>query len=235
MSDQRTAVVAGIGPGLGAALCRALVRDGYRVAGLARSATPGEALEEELGAGSFRAFQCGLTDAPAVQGVMAAVSEDLGTPAVYVHNAAAFHHQAFADTPPAVFEHLWRTTCLGAVHGAQATLPAMVAQGGGTLLLVGATASVKAAAGFSAFGAAKFALRGLAQSLAREYGPQGVHVAHVVIDGVMWGERARDDFAMTEDQCMDPTSVAATCLDIIRQPADCWTHELDLRPAGESF
>ncbi len=235
MNDQRTAVVAGIGPGLGGALCRALVAGGYRVAGLARSAAAGEALEAELGKGAFRAFSCDLTDGPAVQAVMAAVNEDLGTPTVYVHNAGAFHHQAFTDTPPAVFEGLWRTTCLAAVHGAQAALPAMVARGDGTLLLVGATASVKAAAGFSAFGAAKFALRGLAQSLAREYGPRGVHVAHVVIDGVMWGERARDDFEMTEDQCMDPASVAASCLDIIHQPADCWTHELDLRPAAEPF
>ena len=234
MTEQRTAVVAGLGAGLGGALCRTLAGAGYRVAGLARSEGAGRALEEELGEG-FMGLRCDLTEAADVVRAVDAVTERFGHPGVYVHNAAGFHHQAFTETAPAVFEDLWRVTCLAAVHGARTVLPAMVEQGRGTLLMVGATASVKAGGGFSAFGSAKFALRGLAQALAREYGPRGIHVAHLVIDGVIWGARARDRFGLTEDQCLDPGSIARTCLAVVEQPPDCWTHELDVRPAPESF
>ena len=100
---------------------------------------------------------------------------------------------------------------------------------------IGATASVKASAGFSAFGSAKFALRGLAQSLARELGPRGIHVAHLIIDGVMWGERADERFQMQREQCLDPESVARTCLHLLEQERSAWTHELDVRPDVETF
>jgi NAD(P)-dependent dehydrogenase (short-subunit alcohol dehydrogenase family) len=125
--------------------------------------------------------------------------------------------------------------CLGAVHGSQRVLPGMLRSGHGVLLFVGATASVKAGAGFSAFGAAKFALRGLAQSLARELGPRGIHVAHLVIDGVIWGERAAGAFGMTRAQCLEPDALAHTCLHLIEQDRCAWTHELDIRPDREPF
>ena len=141
----------------------------------------------------------------------------------------------FLETEPAVFEDLWQTTLMGAVHGAQRVLPGMLERGGGAILLIGATASVKAGASFSAFGTAKFALRGLSQSLARELGPRGIHVTHLIIDGVIWSERARVQYGMTSEQCLKPESVADTCLHLIEQDRSAWTQELDIRPGVEAF
>ena len=110
----------------------------------------------------------------------------------------------------------------------------MLENGGGEIIFIGATASMKGNAGFSAFASAKFALRGLAQSLAREFAPQGVHVAHLVIDGVMWGERAKN-WGMTMEQCIKPKAVAETVLHLVQQDNSAWTFELDLRPDVENF
>jgi len=230
-----TAIVAGIGPGLGAALARQLAGAGYRVAGLARDPAPGDKLLAELGDEHFLPLRCDITDAAQVDEAVGRVEAQWGPAGVYVHNAAPFHRAAFADTEPTTFESLWRTTCLGAVHGVQRVLPGMLQARQGTLLFIGATASVKAGAAFSAFGAAKFALRGLAQSLARELGPEGIHVAHLVIDGVIWSERARTAFGMKPEQCLDPAALARTCLHLIEQDRSAWTLELDIRPHVESF
>ncbi|MCG6942707.1 MAG: SDR family NAD(P)-dependent oxidoreductase [Thiohalocapsa sp.] len=195
-----TAIVAGVGPGLGQALCRHLAEAGYRVAGLARRTTATPDLTAELGPDRFRTFSCDVTDAAQVDAAIRQVEAHWGPAGVYVHNAAPFHMSAFADTDPSTFESLWRTMCLGAVHGAQRVLPGMLERQRGFFLFIGATASVKAGATFSAFGSAKFALRGLA----RELGPQGIHVAHLVIDGVIWSERARDTLGLRRAQCLDP-------------------------------
>jgi len=236
MTEQpRIALVAGVGSGLGKALCHQLAQAGYCVAGLARGTQSGRELLEELGPDRFLAVRCDVTDAAQVDSALVQVEAQWGRASVYVHNAAPFHMHPFAQTDPGTFESLWRTTCLGAVHGAQRVLPAMLEAGHGTLLFIGATASVKASAEFSAFGAAKFALRGLAQSLARELGPQGIHVAHLIIDGVMWGERAQDNFKMQRGHCLEPESVARTCLHLIEQDRSAWTHELDIRPDVETF
>lgn len=228
----RIAVVAGAGPGLGSALAHVLVASGWRVAALARN-TPAH-LEAELGRERVLALPCDLTDPGQVVAAVDQAEGRWGPVSAYIHNAAGFLSAPFTETSADDFEGLWRVTCLGAVHGARRVLPGMT-RTGGTLLLVGATASVKAGAGFSAFAAAKFALRGLAQSLAREYGPQGVHVAHLVIDGVLWGRRAREDFGLAEDQCLKPEAIAGTCLHLLDQGPSAWTHELDLRPYKEPF
>ena len=234
---NRTAVVAGIGPTLGAALCRRLVAADYRVVGLARRGETGAALAEELNRERhcFESVGCDLTDPEAVDRAVGHAEGHFGPPSVYIHNAAQLHIEPFLDTRPEAFEALWRTTCLAAVHGAQRVLPGMVEQGGGTLLFTGATAAVKAGGGFSAFASAKFALRGLVQSLAREFGPQGVHVAHLLIDGLIWGEQARDRFGAEERACLAPDAIAQVYLDLIRQPRSAWSQELDLRPDVEPF
>ncbi|MEA3278102.1 MAG: SDR family NAD(P)-dependent oxidoreductase [Pseudomonadota bacterium] len=231
----QTAVVAGIGEGLGNALGRQLAEAGYRVAGLARGTKAGEALLESLGADRFLPIRCDLTDATQVGAAISEVEDRFGPVSVYVHNAARLHMQPFLETEPSELESLWRTVCLGAAHGAQRVLPTMLERKQGALLFIGATASVKAGANFSAFGSAKFALRGLAQSLARELGPQGIHVAHLIIDGVMWGDRARDSFKMSKDRCLAPEAVARTCMHLLEQDRSAWTHELDIRPDVENF
>jgi NAD(P)-dependent dehydrogenase (short-subunit alcohol dehydrogenase family) len=123
---------------------------------------------------------CDVTGAAQVDTAIGEVEAQWGPVTVYAHNAAPFDMGAFADTDSSTFEALWRTMCLGAVHGAQRVLPGMLKTKRGVLLFVGATGAVKAGANFSAFGSGKFALRGLAQSLARELGPQGIHVAHLI-------------------------------------------------------
>jgi len=233
--QTKTAIIAGFGAGLGSELCQQLVNAGYRVAGLSRSAAGKQAMLESLGAENFLPVSCDITDASQVDVAISKVEDQFGPVTVYIHNAARLHMQAFLKTQPNEFESLWRTMCLGAVHGAQRVLPAMIASNSGTLLFIGATASIKAGASFSAFSSAKFAMRGLSQSMARELGPQGIHVAHLVIDGVMWGDRARDSFAMTEEQCLKPEAVAQTCLHLIEQDQSAWTYELDIRPGVESF
>ncbi|HHJ35799.1 MAG TPA: SDR family NAD(P)-dependent oxidoreductase [Gammaproteobacteria bacterium] len=233
--NKRTVVVAGVGAGLGDEICKKLVKVGYRVVGLSRSASGNEALAEKLGAHNFFSVSCDLTDVAQVDLAISKVEEKFGMVSVYVHNAAYLHMQAFVDTPPTEFESLWRTVCLGAVHGTQRVLPSMLEKKSGVILFIGATASVKAGADFSAFSSAKFALRGLSQSMARELGPSGIHVAHLVIDGVMWGKRAKESFGMSEGQCLKPASVAKTCEQLIGQDQSAWTHELDIRPAVETF
>jgi len=236
MTNQtKTAIVAGLGAGLASALCRQLADAGYRVAGFARSDSSNLALLDTLGEDRFMAVGCDITNAAQVDEAVSKAEDRFGPASVYIHNAAHLHMQPFLETVPNEFDSLWRTMCLGAVHGAQRVLPPMLEAKSGTLLFIGATASIKAGANFSAFSAAKFALRGLSQSLARELGPQGIHVAHLVIDGVMWGERARDSFGMAEAQCLDPEAVAHTSLHLIEQSRSAWTHELDIRPDVETF
>lgn len=232
---SKTAIVAGVSAGgLGESLCKQLTDAGYRVAGIARSKKH-HALIETLGENRYLGISCDLTDADSVNQAITQIEEHFGPASVYIHNAARLHMQPFLETGVDEFESLWRTMCLGAVNGIQRVLPTMLERKQGSLVLIGATASVKAGANFSAFSSAKFALRGLAQSMARELGPEGIHVIHAVIDGVIWGERARDSFKMTETQCLTPDAIAQTCLQLIEQAPSAWTHELDIRPYVESF
>ncbi len=141
----------------------------------------------------------------------------------------------FMKLTPAEFEKSWLSTCFGAMVAAQAALPGMLAQGGGTIIFTGATASVKGNPSFAAFASAKFALRGLAQSLAREFAPQGVHVVNTLIDGVIWGPQTQQRFTIARENCLEPEAIAKTYLQLIGQPPCAWTHELDLRPSSEKF
>src|SRR5690606_33183000 len=124
-------------------------------------------------------------DRAALAQAFGACTNRFGAPSLLIHNAAELSIRDFLELEPSDFERIWRTSCLGAVNSAQLVLPDMLKAGSGTMIFTGATASVKGGAKFSAFAAAKFALRGLAQSLARAYGPSGVHVAHVIVDGVI--------------------------------------------------
>ena len=139
----------------------------------------------------------------------------------FIHNLAGIQSQPFADTSPEVFESLWRSLCLGAVR--PRVLPPMLKAGCGNVLFVGATASVKAGADFSAFGSAKFVLRGLAQSMARELGPAGIHVSYLIIDGVIWDPKA-SSWGAEQSQCLQPQAIARTCLHLLQQESSAWTH-----------
>lgn len=228
-ASENYAIVAGVGDGLGLALCKRLVMAGYTVGGLSRTAAAFPALGE-----AYVPLACDLTDPASVDSALTAFEQRHGVVSVYIHNAARLLHREFLQTSTRDFRDLWDVICLAAVNGTARVLPAMLADGHGTVLFTGATASVKAGGGFAAFASAKFALRGLAQSLAREYAPQGIHVCHVVIDGVIKGERA-GRFGLTEQQCLDADAIAETYLHLVNQPRSAWTLELDLRPDVEQF
>ena len=152
-----------------------------------------------------------------------------------IHNAHLLTIKPFEATTADEFEQAWRVACLGAMISVQSVIPHMAARQHGTVILTGATAGLRGAANFAAFASAKFALRGLAQSLAREYGPKGVHVAHVVLDGLIDEPQTDQRFGPSPSGRMDPQSIAQAYLALTTQPPSAWTHEMDLRPFSERF
>jgi NAD(P)-dependent dehydrogenase (short-subunit alcohol dehydrogenase family) len=232
MNDKaRVAVVAGASPGLGSAVCRGLASRGYLVVALGREAALRAVAEQVPGVISKA---CDLTNASEVDRSFDEV-EAVGPAQVVFYNAHRLELRGFRETPLDVFEAVWRVNCFGAYLVAKRALPKMVERASGTIVFSGATASSRGGKRTAAFASSKFALRGLAQSLAREFGPQGIHVAHAVLDGLIWSDQTRARFAPEEAKCMSPEDVAAVLVGVAEQPKSAWTHELDLRPWLERF
>lgn len=231
MSTTDVALVVGTGPGLGLSLARRFATGGYTVAIAAR--TP-----EKLGALGERihAYACDVSDASAVAGLFDRVAAAHGDPGLVVFNASAMVRGSVLDLDPAEVERAWRTACLGGLHVGQQAARRMVAKGSGTILFTGATASLRGGANFAGFAVSKFGLRALAQSMARDLGPRGIHVAHVIVDGLIAAERNkawRDEHG--PDSALDPAAIAESYWQLHLQPRSVWTHELDLRPWAEKF
>ncbi len=231
------AIVSGIGPGLGASLCRLLCTSGIPAAGIARSAKFGKELENELtGKGYlFQSYVCDVRDEDAVHNTISDIRSDLGDVSTLIHNAGAVTIAPFLETTSEDFLNLWEINCLGAVNTTRAVLPGMLKRKRGNLLFTGATAALRGSANFSAFAASKFALRGFVQSLAREFGPKGIHATHVVIDGLIWGPVTKERFGVSKESCLHPDDIARQYLNLINQERSAWTQELDLRPYSEAF
>jgi len=232
-------VIAGAGPGNGRALARRFAQGGEAVALLARSPEALSALAVEIEGlgGRALAVPVDLSDADAVGAAFARVQRELGPVTTLIQNAAGgFGRGPFLELPLETFRDTLAVTVLGTVYCCRAVLPAMAQQGQGNIVVIGATGSLRGGAGFSAFAVGKAGQRMLAQSLAREFGPQGVHVAHVVIDGVVDNPRSR---ARLPEQpasfFLRPQDIAEAVWHLTRQPRSAWTHELDLRPFGEKF
>jgi len=229
MSLRPAVLITGMAEGLGASVAKAFAADGYDAIGLSRRAQPPSGLPD---GGVYAHLRCDLTDPAQVAAAIAPHAERIS---VLVHNAHALLIKPFGETALDDFERAWRVACFGAMVAARAVLPAMLARGRGTVIFTGATASRRGAAKFAAFASAKFALRGLAQSLAREYGPQGIHVAHVLLDGLIDEPQSVQRFGTSESGRMAPDAIAAGYVDLARQHPSAWTHELDLRPFSERF
>ncbi|WP_395826577.1 SDR family NAD(P)-dependent oxidoreductase [Collimonas sp.] len=153
-----------------------------------------------------------------------------------IHNAMQFHRSAFLETEPETFEQVWRSMTLTAVNVAQQAIPLLRTQGGGCLIFSGASGSLRAEPHFSAFSSAKFALRGLAQGLAREHGSEGIHVVHTILDGLIWSDKTQQRFSSAQQRrSMIPTDLAEVYWQLFHQPQSTWTQELDLRPQGGSY
>ena len=228
------ALIAGVGPGLGLALVEAFSKEGYAVVAAARNAS---ALLESRSTGGARvvAVDCDATDPRAVDELFAR-SAAQGTLRVAVYNAGAFHRANVADTDPELFERCWRVGCFGGFLVGRAAARLMLERGAGTILFTGATASLRGGAGFANLASPKFALRALAQSMARELAPRGIHVAHVIIDGQIRSERyERLLEERGPDSLLEPAAIADAYVALHRQQRSAWTHELDLRPWVEKF
>lgn len=234
MTDRPLVMISGVGQGLGLSLARQFAGAGYDVAGLARTTTHASVLHEVV-AGAGGIYTHHLCDVGVTEQVEAAVAREGRRVDVLVHNAHRLLVGAFAELEPTIFEEVWRVGCFGAMNMARYIVPSMIANGGGTIVFSGATASRRGGAKFAAFASAKFALRGFAQALARELEPQGVHVAHVVLDGLIDAPQTDQRFGATEGTRMNPDAVARAYLALAQQDRSAWSHELDLRPHSEPF
>ena len=231
-TPYRSALIVGAGPGLGASLARAFTRDaGLRVIIAARQRNKLDAIGRETGA---TAMTCDSTDAAAVATLFDQATQLLGgPPEVVVYNASQRVRGPFIDVDAAAVAEAIAVTALGAFHVAQQAARRMVPQGRGAILFTGASAGVKGYPQSAAFAMGKFALRGLAQSMARELAPQGIHIGHIVIDGSIRpsGDAADDG----KDERLDPDAIAATYLHLLTQPRSAWTWEIEVRPWVERF
>ena len=231
--DKPVAVVVGVGPGLGSAVARRFAAAGFAVAVARRRPEESADLAEEIGG---RAYACDATEQDSVDAMFAAIDKELGSPRVVVYNAGAYKPGGILEIEAADFERCWRIGCLGGFHVGQAAARRMVAAGAGTIIFTGATAALRGSAKFTNLAVPKFGLRALAQSMARDLGPRGVHVAHTIIDGQISGEqtgyRAEE---RGNDAVLAPDAIAEAYYQLHAQPRSAWTQELDLRPCMETF
>ncbi len=233
-----TAIIAGFGTGsrFSLELAKALLTADYRVAAFVRSEEKAGYIAEAFGTEQrIRAYVADLLDAANVGSALDRIEQDLGPVDVYIHNAARLVTGRFVETDANAYRDAWHANVATAIVAGRPIIERLVERQRGVAIFTGATASQRGAAGFGPFAAAKFALRGFAQSLARELGPMGIHVAHVLVDGVIWGDRAEFQFQMQRSDCIEPAALAELYLQLIAQPASCWTHEIDVRPSKEKF
>ncbi|MBV8426949.1 MAG: SDR family NAD(P)-dependent oxidoreductase [Hyphomicrobiales bacterium] len=236
MAERETAVVFGVGPGLGWALARRFIAENMQVGAVARDKTKLNSLIKSEGSISVLPYAADVSSSEDVLRVFESVDRDLGEPDLVVFNAGAFQKDNVLDIDPADFERCWRIGCLGGLLVGQAAARRMVRRGHGTIIFTGATAALRGSAGFANLAVPKFGLRALAQSMARELGPQGVHIGFVVIDGQIESERYRHlAVERGEDSLLAPDAIAELYLQLHRQPRSAWSHEIDVRPWSEKF
>lgn len=231
------AVVVGVGAGLGAALARRFAGT-YAVALMARDQEKLERFAAEIAAAGGRALAVpvDVSKTDAIRSAFDRTRRELGEVDVLLYNAAMRPFGRLMETKPSTFENTWRVNAFGAFLSAQEVVPAMVAKRGGAIIFTGATAGTRPFATSAAFGPAKFALRGLAQVMARDLGPQGVHVAYVNVDGAIdmpFIHKLRPD--LTKEDMLSPDAIAESFWHVAHQHPSAWTHELDVRPFKEKF
>lgn len=239
MSSGGTAVIVGVGPGLGAALCRRFAREGMNIAVAARDAAKTEKIVAEvnaLGGGTARGFSVDTTDEAAVEKLFDDVSGDWGVPDVAIYNAGAFMKASILDATAEDFKRCWEANCYGGFLVGRAAATRMAPRGSGSILFTGATASKRGSAQFFNLSVGKFGLLALAQAMARELGPQGIHVAHVIIDGqINAGRHLKLAAERPPEALLEPDDIAETYWQIHTQKRSVWAFDVDLRPWVENF
>ena len=232
--SNRVCVVAGAGPGNGAAFARRFASEGYGVALLARTTEFAEQLASTLP--GARAYPCDLADAGSVARAFDAIRRDLGDPEVLLYNAGSGVWGTIEEASAADFEAAWRVNALGGFLASRQVIPAMKRAGSGNIVFVGATASRKAGARSAAFSSAKGAQRSAAESMARALWPAGIHVALIVVDGVVDLPRTRERMPDKPDSFfIKPEDVAEIAFRLTQQRASAWSFEVEARPFRESW
>jgi NAD(P)-dependent dehydrogenase (short-subunit alcohol dehydrogenase family) len=232
--EKPICVVAGVGPANGLAISRQFADAGYRLVLLARGADALQNFQREIA--DSVSFPCDLSDQADITRVFGAIKDQLGAPQTLIYNAGSGLFSPPMDTSPEDFERAWRLNALGLLLAAQQVAPGMIAAGGGEIIVIGATASLRGGANFTAFAAAKAAQRSVAQSLARSLGPQGIHVGLVVIDGIIDTPRARQrDVNLDVNKVLKPQAIAQSVYHLCQQDGSAWSFEIDLRPGSEKW
>ncbi len=231
---SKLCVITGVGAGNGASFSRRFTREGYRVVMLARNLAYLETLAKEI-PGSV-AMECDVRDPGAIQQVFARIHEDIGTVDTLIYNAGAGEWASIMDTSLEGMESSWATNTLGLVACAQQVIPSMTENGEGNIMVIGATASLRGGAQSTAFASAKAAQRSVAQSMARDLGPKGIHVGYFIIDGIIDIERTRERFPdRADDFFMQPDAIADSVYALTQQDRSAWAFEIDLHPYGEKW
>jgi len=233
-ANQAVCLVTGVGPGTGAAISRRFAEGGYTVAMLARNQERLAALAAEHT--HCFAYPCDVTDSAQLKATIADISATHGAPSVVIHNAVGGAFGTFLEIDPSVLEHNFRVNTLALLHLAQSTAPTMIAAGGGAIVVTGNTSALRGKANFAGFAPTKAAQRVLAEAIARDLGPKGVHVAYLVIDAVIdlawararWPERPDDFF-------INPSAIADEIWHVVHQARSAWSFNVEVRPFGESW
>lgn len=233
--NKRVAIVAGVGPGLGAALVRKLIRQDCSVGMLARSPEFIGKLASEIG-GTALAIPTDISNSKQVGAAFLKVRRQLGPVDVLIANASGSVGEGMMETTPEQFERSWRIGVYGAFLCVREAVLDMLERGAGAIIFTGATSSIRGRGGAIAFSSAKFAVRGLAQSLAVEFWPKGIHVAHVIIDGMIeTPETRKRSKPSAKEPLLQPQAIADAYWNLIQQERSAWSLEIDLRPNNEAF
>ena len=228
------AIVTGVGPGTGAALARRFARGGYAVAMLARDRTRLTSLEREIA--HSRAYPCDVTDETQLDATVAAIRAELGAPKVLIHNAVGGAFGSFLEIDPQVLNRNFQVNTMALLYLARRLAPAMVAAGEGAIIATGNTSAFRGKANFAGFAPTKAAQRILAEAIAREIGPKGVHVAYVMIDAVIdleWTRKRWPD--APDDFFIKPAAIADEVWHVAHQDRSAWSFNVELRPFGETW
>ena len=227
-------LISGVGPGTGSALVRRFAAEGYRIAMLARGAERLAGLAKQVP--SAKAYICDVSDQSQVDAAVESVEREMGAPSVLIHNAVGGAWGTFTEIDPAVLNSNFQVNAMGLLYLARRVAPAMVAAGKGAIIVTGNTSALRGRATFAGFAPTKAAQRILAEAMARDLGPKGVHVAYIVIDAVIDVPWARERFKdKPDDFFIAPTAIADEAWHVATQPRSAWSFNVEVRPYGEAW
>ena len=235
---METAVIAGVGPGLGSSLARAFAREGFAIALISRHRESSEPAAEQIRShnGKAMVIPTDVTQRHAIIEAIKKVRAESGPITALAYNASGYGRGAFLELDSEQIRQSFEVGVMGAVHLSHAVIPDMLAAGRGFISLTGATAALRGRAGFAPLAIAKSSLRMLGQSLAREFHPRGIHVVHVIVDGQIDTPRLRArEPERQSDTLIPPDAIADAVIHALHQPRNAWTQEIDIRPSVEAF